>query len=109
MKEEKLGKLLNELSESTAEPVRPGLAEDIKRQIPHRLMAHKGRMNTIKIMIDLRIGKLTAAAAIIITMFLLANFFSGRDSTGDGVYRDSKLLIRYCLAGAGERDGRSDA
>ena len=36
MKEERLQKLLNGLAKATEEPVRPGLAEDIKDQIPHR-------------------------------------------------------------------------
>ena len=106
MEEEKLGKLLNKLAERTAGPVRPGLAEDIKDRIPHRLMPHRGGMDTINIIIDLRISKLAAAAVIIITMILLANFFGGRYSTGDGIYQDSKLLIRYCLRSAGvDRSG----
>ena len=96
MKEENLENLLNELAESTAEQVRPGLAEDIKQQIPHRLAAHRGGMNTVNIIIDLRISRLAAAAAIIIAMLLLASFFSGRDSTG-GIYQESKLLMRYLL------------
>ena len=42
MKQEKLDNLLNELAERTAEPVRPGLAEDIKEQIPAGLGTHRG-------------------------------------------------------------------
>lgn len=92
MEEEKLGKLLNELAKRTAEPVRPGLAEDIKQHIPHRLVPHRGGMDTINIIVDLRISRLGAAAAIIITMILLANFH--------GIYKDNKLLARYLLGGA---------
>ena len=99
MEEEKLGKLLSELAERTAEPVRPGLAEDIKRQVPHKIVPHRGGMDTVNIIIDLRINKLAAAAVIIITMILLANFFGGQNLTGDGIYQDSKLLIKYCLGG----------
>jgi hypothetical protein len=108
MKEdEKLPKLLNELAEATAaEPVTDTLAEDIKQQIPHRLAPHRGGMDTVNIMIDLRISRLAAAAVIIITMILSANFLGGRNSTGDGIYRDGKLLIKYCLAG--EDAGKSD-
>jgi len=95
MKEENLGNLLNELAERTTERVRPGLAEDIKRQIPHSLTAHKGRVHTISIIIDLRISKLTAAAAIIITMILLANLFSGRAPTDSSIYQESKVLMKY--------------
>ena len=68
MREEKLEKLLNELADATAEQPRPGLAEDIRRRIPQQLSPHRGRMDTINIIIDLRISRLAAAAAIIITM-----------------------------------------
>jgi len=90
MREEKLKKLLNGLADATPEPVRPGLAEDIKDQIPHRLVPHKGGMHTINILIDLRINKLTAAAVIIITIVLCAHFLGGRDATGGGIYEDIK-------------------
>ena len=101
MKEEKLVKLLNELTERTTEPVRPGLAEEIKHHIPEKLAPHRVGMDTINIIIDLRISKLAAAAVIIITMILLANFFGGRGSTSDGgIYQNSKLLIEYCLSGS---------
>ena len=106
MREENLGKLLDELAERTAEPVSPGLAEDVKHQIPHRLTPHRGGMDTVNIIIDLRISKLAAAAVIIITMVLCANFLGGRDSTGGGIYQDSKLLAKYLLGG--ERASRSD-
>lgn len=106
MKEEKLEKLLNELADKTAEPVRPGLAEDIKHRIPHRLMPRRGGMDTVNIIIDLRISKLTAAAVIIITMVLCANFLGGQDSTGNGIYQDGKMLLKYFLQG--EAAGRGE-
>ena len=101
MKEEKLKKLLSELAKGTAEPVRPELVEEIKHRIPHRIVRHRGRMDAINIMIDLRVGKLTAAAVIIITMVLFASFFGGVDLAGGGICQDSKLLVKYCLGGAG--------
>ena len=106
MREEKLEKLLNELADATVEQPRPGLAEDIRRRIPRQLSPHRGRMDTINIIIDLRISRLAAAAAIIITMILLANFLGGRDLTSGGIYQDSKLLARYLLGGGSV--GRSD-
>lgn len=99
MKEEKLEKLLNELTDRAAEPVRPGLAEDIKHRIPHKLMQHRG-MDTINVMIDLRISKLASAAVIIIAVVLWANFFSGRDSTGESIFKDGKLMVEYFLGGS---------
>jgi len=105
MKEEQIERLLNELGRQTIEPVRPGLAEDIKHHIPQRLGPHRRGMDTINIIIDLRINKLTAAAIIIMTMILLANFFGGRDSPGNGLYQDSKMLVEYFLR---TRTDRSD-
>lgn len=99
MKEEKLGKLLNELADATTEPVRPHLAEDIKHQIPQQLSPHRGGLDTVNIIIDLRISKLAAAAAIILTMILFATFFGGRSQGGDGIYNSGKLLIEYCIEG----------
>ena len=107
MKEEKLKKLLNELSDATAEPVHPGLAEEIKGHIPERLVPHhRVGMDTINIIIDLRVSKLAAAAAIIIAMILLAQLLGGRDWRGAGIYQDSKLLAKYLL-GSGSTS-RSD-
>jgi hypothetical protein len=97
MREEKVKKLLNELADATPESVRPGLAEEIKDQIPHRLGHHRGGMDTINILIDLRISRLTAAAAIIITIVLCAHFLGGRDATGRGIYEG----IRYWWSWAG--------
>ena len=97
MREEKLKKSLNELAKETAERVRPGLAEDIKHHIPRQLSPHRRGMDTINIIIDLRINKFAAAAIIIMTMILLANFFGGRGSPGNGVYQDSKMLVAYFL------------
>ncbi len=107
MTEEKLKGLLNELADGTVEPVRDGFNEDIKRQIPQSLVPHRGGWDTINIIIDLRVSRLAAAAVIIITMVLLANFFGGRDSAGDDIYQDSKLLIKRYLEGEGATGGDS--
>jgi hypothetical protein len=100
MEEEKLKKLFSELAEKTTESVRPGLCDDIKEQIPHRLIPHRKGMDTINIIVDLRISKLTAAAAIIITLILCANFLGVRASTGGGIFNDGVLMMRYFLTGA---------
>jgi hypothetical protein len=101
MNEEKVEKLLNELADATAGPIPSHLAEDIKHQIPQQLSAHKGRIDTVNIIIDLRISKLAAAAAIIVTMILFANFFGGRSQGNGGIYQNGKLLLKYCLSDIG--------
>jgi len=95
MKEEQISKLLNELGRRATEPVRPGLGEEIKQRIPHRLSRHKIGWNTVNIIIDLRLSKSVAAAAIIVTMILLLNLFGGRDLTSGGIFKDGMLLINY--------------
>ncbi|MHC4489534.1 MAG: hypothetical protein ACYS9C_03570 [Planctomycetota bacterium] len=101
MRKEKLKELLNELAERTTERVDPGLSEDIKHQIPRRLLRHRGGWDTVNIIIDLRMSKSVAASVIIITMILLANFLGSRDSTGGGIFQDSMLLIKYVSGWAG--------
>ena len=93
-----LRELLCGLAARTSEPVRPGLAEQIKRQIPRRLPWHKGRMDTINIIIDLRINRFAAAAVIILTLILFAALLRGRDS--GSLYSDSKLVAEYLLGGS---------
>ncbi len=104
MSEEQLQKALNELAKATTEAVRPGLAEDIKHNIPHALNPHRRGMDTINIIIDLRISKLAAAAAIIISMILLASFFGWRDSRGSSIYQDNKILVAYLLHSQSQRN-----
>lgn len=106
MKEEKLKKLLNELADVTAEPPRPDFADDIKQRIPHRLIPPRSGIDTVNIIIDLRVSKLATAAAIIITMVLWGSFLRGRDSIGDGLYQDGKMLVRYFF-GAGDEENKA--
>lgn len=105
MSEEKLEKLLNELADATAEPGPSYLAEAIKHQIPQQLSPHKGGLDTVNIIIDLRISKLAAAAVIVLTMVVFANFFGGRSPADGGLYRSGKLLVKYCLGGIGAERG----
>jgi hypothetical protein len=101
MEEEQIKEMLTELGRRATEPVRPGLGEEIKQRIPHRLSRHKIGWNTVNIIIDLRLSKSVAAAVIIITMILLLNLFGSRDSNGGGIIKDSVYLIKY-LGGSGE-------
>lgn len=101
MRNEKLARLLNELTQRPAEPVRADLAEDIKQQIPQQLIPHSAA-DTISIIIDLRVSKLAVAAVIIITMVLCAHFFGSINSTGGGIYQDGGMLVRYFLGDVGK-------
>ena len=96
MDNDKIEILLKELSRRTQEPVRNELSDNIKNQIPEKLVSHKGFGN-INIIIDLRINKLAAAAIIIISTLLCANFFAKNYYGDTNLLQDSKYLIGYLL------------
>ncbi|MHC5059081.1 MAG: hypothetical protein ACYTKD_30870 [Planctomycetota bacterium] len=102
MKEEKIEQLLGELAARTTEPVRPGLADEIRHQIPHTLTRHRISWDTVNIIIDLRLNRSVAAAVIIVAVLLLVNLFGGRDTSG-GFFQDSMLLLKY-WGGAAKSD-----
>jgi len=93
----KIKDLLKALAEHGIERARPGLGEEIKDRIPHRLIPH--RMDTINIIVDLRISRMAAAAAIIVALLVIGSFFGGPDAVGRHTYEDSKLFLQYTLRG----------
>jgi hypothetical protein len=95
MEKEKLENLLSELSQRTAEPARPGLADKIKARIPDNPAGHKGGFNTFRIIIDLRVGRLAVAAAILVTLSLFIAFYGGKGRSGIAFFQDTKDLVRY--------------
>ncbi len=97
MEEEKLRQFLVSLAQESSEPAPQGLSEKIKGQIPHRFGPHRATMDAINIVIDLRISKLAAAAAIILTVILWVYFAAGPRMPGGSLYQDSKLLAKYIL------------
>ncbi len=97
MENKELEEVLNRLADATEENPSVGLAEQIKEQIPHAFPHHRG-LSTINIMIDLRISRLAAAAAIIITVIVCAGFLSNKTGANN-IYHDSKVLLQYWLGG----------
>ena len=93
----KIEALLRDLGHRGIERARSGLVCEIKNRIPHRLTVH--RMDTVNIMIDLRISRLAATAAIIVAVLVIGSFFGGRDAIGRRMYQDSKLFLKYTLGG----------
>ena len=91
MRDENLEKLLHRLADTTDEPVSRSLGEEIKNRIPVGLTPHRSGADAVNIIINLRVGKLTAAAVIIMTIISLATLLYRGDPTGDGLYQ-------YCLA-----------
>ncbi len=94
---EQIEAMLRAFSERGIERPRPQFLQEIKNRIPHRLVLH--RMDTINIIVDLRISRIAAAAAIIVALVLTATFFGGRDTVGGNVYHDGKLFLKYTLGG----------
>lgn len=95
MQDREIHELLGELGKRLTEPIRPGLGEEIKQRIPHRLSRHKIGWDTVNIIIDLRLSKSVAAAAIIIAMILLLNLFGEGGPSVRGLVQDGVLLVKY--------------
>ena len=92
MTEERTEKLLSRLANRMTEPVRPGLADEIKQQVPHQFGHYRKGLDTINIIIDLRVSKLTAAAAIVLTMVLFAGFVSRRGPGSGSLVEDAQFM-----------------
>jgi hypothetical protein len=93
----RLEELLRSLAEHGIERARPGLDREIKDRIPSRLTPH--RMDTINIIVDLRVSRVAAAAAILLTMLVIGRVIGGRDAAGPQMVEDGKLFLRYTLGG----------
>lgn len=94
---ESLQEDLRALAQHGIEPARDEFAQEIKHRIPHRLIPH--RMDTVSIIVDLRISRVGAVAAIIVAVVLAWSFFGGREGIGTSVFQDSKLFLKYKLGG----------
>ena len=97
MEQEKLESLLRKLAKQTEEYVRPTLADDIKQRIPHPLMHHRGGLDTIRIIIDLRVNRLATAAVIILTMFICVNIYRDKSVPLSRLYDDTKVVANFML------------
>jgi hypothetical protein len=94
---QKIEDLLRSWAEHGIERARAGLGREIKNRIPHRLIAH--RMDTINIIVDLRISRVAAAAAIAVALLVIGSLYNSRDIAGGQMLEDSKLFVEYTLHG----------
>ncbi len=94
---EQIEKLLRAFPKRGLEPVRPGLMQEIKNRIPHRLIPH--RMDSINIIVDLRISRIAAAAAIILALIVAGALFGGREALDGRMVQDGKVFLKYTFAG----------
>ncbi len=93
--DERLIKILNRIGRMYGD-VRPGFAERIKQQIPENLQPRKRDLTSIKAIMNLRIGKLIAAAIIVGEVILLLSLFGGVD-LADRTYKQGRFLVKYYL------------
>jgi len=100
MDQQKTENLLEELAEKTVELPPAVLAEKIKNRIPETIRPHRAT-DGFNIVINLRVSKLAAAAAIILTMVLCANLFERSDLSAGSIYDDCKLFLTCRLTGGG--------
>ncbi len=106
MKQDHIIQLLDELAEATQENPRADLGSQIKDHIPGRLIRHRVNWNTVNVVVDFRMSRSIAAAAILVAILLLSGLFHLGNGSGTSVYQDSKLLLRYGFGG--ESAARSD-
>jgi len=95
MEQERLGNLLRKLGEHTNEPAGNYLANRIKNQIPENPALHKSSLHNVRIIIDLRVNKLTAAAAIIFTLAICLAIFGSRSTTGNDFIQNIRGIVLY--------------
>jgi hypothetical protein len=94
MKRDRVEIMLGELGQATGQAVGGDLGDRLKAGIPQELRPHRGGMDSINIIIDLRVSRLAAAAVIVGATLLFATFFGSRDPEA-GLYSDSKAIIEY--------------
>lgn len=94
---EKIEAMLRAFAERGIQPARAGLMQEIKNRIPRRLIPH--RIDTVRIIVDLRISRIAAAAAIVGALLVAGSFFGGREAIRGGVVRNGRLFLNYTLRG----------
>ncbi len=92
--------LLRQVARRIIEPVPQGLADRIKKNIPHPLVHSRWGRGAINIIVHFRISRLAAVAAIVITLVACTAFFGKRDHSSGGLYDDLKTLVQF-LPGRG--------
>ena len=92
-------RMLKNLAANGFEKPDSGLLKQIKDRIPVRLSSH--RLDTMHIIVDIRINRFTAAAAIIAVVILVGTFLGGR-----GVVTDGASFFKYAFGG--EEAGRDE-
>jgi len=104
MSEEETKDLLQRLPKCLTESVPADLGRKIKQQIPQRLLPHRWGGETVNIIVHLRISRLTAVAAIVLTLVLCVRFFSDHDpARSAGLYDDFKVLLNLLPGTEGTR------
>ncbi|MBP8305488.1 MAG: hypothetical protein KBE04_15345 [Phycisphaerae bacterium] len=96
--DQKLETMLQDLGRRGMEPPPAGLADRIKQQIPIRLAPSRWGRETIHIMVHLRISRVAAAAAIVLSLVLFASLFGRGTSSGAGWAQEIKGAIADILS-----------
>jgi len=94
MQNNDIEKMLKDLAVKTSELAPEGLSDRIKEQIPSELKEYKGKFDTVRIIVDIKIGRL-AAAVIIILMIIFCTDIYNRAEYGNTFLGDTKFLFSY--------------
>lgn len=99
MQNSDIEKMLKDLAVKTSVKAPEGLSDRIKAQIPSELKEYKGKFDTVRIIVDLKVGRL-AAAVIIILMVIFCTTIYDRAEYGNAFIKDTKFVFGY-LTGSG--------
>jgi hypothetical protein len=97
--------LLRELGRRQAEPAPQGLCERIKHHIPARHLAGGWGKGTINIMVHLKISRVAAVAAIVLSLIVFGGFFGSKGWSDTEWTQDIKTAVRDALGGNGSSAG----
>ncbi len=93
--ERKTEELLEDMARHISEPVPHDLGERIKVRIPPVLTQCQGAKGPVNIIVHLRISRLAAAAAIVITMMICGLIYRSHSQDTEGLYDDLKTLVTF--------------
>ncbi len=97
----RLEDLLRELGRREVEPAPQALGERIKHHIPIRHGAYGWGRGPINIMVHLKISRMAAVVAIVLSLIVFGGFFSSHSWSDAEWYQDIRSMVRNALGEGG--------
>ena len=101
MAESRLEELLRELGRREVEPAPQSLGERIKHHIPIRHGAYGLGRGPINIMVHLKISRMAAVVAIVLSLIVFGSFFGNKSWSVAEWVQDARVAVRDALGTGG--------